>query len=268
MSTVYTSFITVNGHIRAEVNASPLASQLYLPDALGTVTQTVDTTTSSNLIYRARHRAYGDRAVAVATGVPPQSQFVGAFGVRRTGRSHAHTHMRARVHSVTEGRFISQAPLWGFLAGENRYGYANANPARYVNPSGNNWQNCSQNFAARAAWSGLKAFMKPICGSKLGAIQNCWRRCGEHDWQKEGESFCKHITGDPGYGVDFDCSFNEKFCKSGLLGLRGAAMGTIRGSWHENCNVHICPGNAPADLRSRWRTRFSAIWLGKEIVIC
>jgi hypothetical protein len=45
-------------------------------------------------------------------------------------------------------------------------------------------------------------------------------------------------------------------------------MGTIRGSWHENCNVHICPGNAPADLRSRWRTRFSAIWLGKEIVIC
>ncbi len=181
MSTVYTSFITANGRIRAEANASPLASQLYLPDALGTVTQTVDTTTSSNLIYRARHRAYGDRAVAVATSVPPQNQFVGSLGVRRTGRSHAQADMRARVHSLTEGRFITQAPLWAFLGRENRYGYANQNPASYVDPTGN---------------QGVMASPWPI------------------------------IVGS---------------------GTTGAARGAIG---------------------SRWRTRFSAIWLGKEIVIC
>ncbi len=98
MSSIYTSFITVNGRIRAEVSTSPLESQIYLYDGLGNVTETVDTTTNSNFVYRTRYRAYGDRAIAVSTGVPAQNQFVGALGIRRTGRSHANAYMRARYN--------------------------------------------------------------------------------------------------------------------------------------------------------------------------
>jgi hypothetical protein len=99
MSTIYTSFITVNGRIRAEVSTSPLKTQIYLQDCLGNVTEAVDTTTNSNLVYRTRYRVYGDRATAVSTGVPAQNQFVGALGIRRTGRSHANAYVRARYYS-------------------------------------------------------------------------------------------------------------------------------------------------------------------------
>jgi RHS repeat-associated protein len=176
MSTVYTSFITANGRIRAEANASPLASQLYLPDALGTVTQTVDTTTSSNLIYRARHRAYGDRAVAVVAGVPPQNQFVGSLGVRRTGRSHAQADMRARVHSLTEGRFITQAPLWAFLSGENRYGYANQNPASNVDPQGlwpGTSKGCCYEQNGTSASVTCDKGQETVCGKLFDALEKC-----------------------------------------------------------------------------------------------
>lgn len=157
-----------------------------------------------------------------------------------------------RFYMAGLGRFLTCVREAEWLGGEHPYGYANNNPIRYVDPSGNNWTDCPKPNPMEQAWNSLKTHMGPVCKGNLPAIQQCWKKCGEHDWKKEAECFCKHGTGDAKYPVKFSC-FSGTHCQISMGGgLDGACMGGIRGSWRSDCQVKICLENCPAEGGIDW----------------
>ena len=70
---------------------------------------------------------------------PQPFTFVGKWGVRQEGPSGALYHMRARYYDAETARFISRDPIWPVLVDSeslNPYQYANQNPLRFVDVTG------------------------------------------------------------------------------------------------------------------------------------
>ena len=59
--------------------------------------------------------------------------------------------MRARFYDPKFGRFLSEDPI--YVAGDNPYTYAMANPLRYADPMG--WSATSGEVSDEDAWAGL-----------------------------------------------------------------------------------------------------------------
>jgi len=236
MSTTY--YYTVNDEIIGEHTLGQ--SRLdYLPDGLGSVIATVDQTLTVKST--ARYKPYG--ADLATTGTQPAYGWGGSSGsYRRTGRPHCDLYMEARHDSTLEGQWTSVDPYW---PRELAYIYVEGRPTLFLDRSGRNFTDCDPGEPIITAWSNYKARMASVCRDKKKAIQDAWQNCGEHDYEKEADCFCKHSTGAPGYGVDFDCYAPSFFCKNKM---KGHCMGAVRGSFHGNCQIKICPDSCPAGI--------------------
>jgi len=104
----------------------------HLPDALGSVRQLAD----------------AGGAVSYAAAYEPYGETLAAFGSQRTTYGFAGEwtdrtglqYLRARYYAPEVGRFISRDSWMGQMTNPmtmNKWAYANANPGRFVDPTGN-----------------------------------------------------------------------------------------------------------------------------------
>ncbi len=101
----------------------------YLPDALGSVTATVDETGTITNTYR--YKPYGGQLSKTGVGADPKFQWIGQWGYRRNTQTL--NYVRARDYDVSLSSWISADPYW---PRESPYLYASSNPVRWVDSSG------------------------------------------------------------------------------------------------------------------------------------
>jgi len=124
-----TNYYTVSGEIIGEHTAGQ--SRLdYIPDALGSVTQTVNQ--SLTVESTARYMPYG--ANLATTGTQPMFGWVGSSGsYRRTELSHSDIYVQTRHGASAEGRWTSIDALWPH---ERTYCYVLGSPVSAIDPTG------------------------------------------------------------------------------------------------------------------------------------
>ena len=125
-----TTFTTVNGMILSQAKDGIVSH--FVPDPLGSVVMVRDT--SGNTVYEAEYDPYGN--VQSETGTNPSSLgYVGTLGYIKD--SPTSMYVRARYLLNNLGRWLTKDPLW---PSEPGYVYAEADPSRNVDPSGNTCQ--------------------------------------------------------------------------------------------------------------------------------
>ncbi|RYG93546.1 MAG: RHS repeat-associated core domain-containing protein [Alphaproteobacteria bacterium] len=124
-----TSYHTVDGLLLGETG--PSGRRDYLPDAIGSVTATVDPTATVKNTYR--YKPYGAFLVQGGPEADPKFLWTGETGSRNSGAPHAGQYNRARTYARETGRWTSVDPLW---PDESAYGYVEGNPVNRIDPSG------------------------------------------------------------------------------------------------------------------------------------
>lgn len=159
------------------------------------------------------------------------------------GLTFAEQYNRARWLSTKTRQFITRDVLW---PRELPYGYVAGNPTTWIDPTGlaKPFEDCPADHPIRAAWVEIQKRMRKACANRA-LIDDCWKKCGEAQPEKEGECFCKHGMGSPGYGVDIACYESSYACK---YLTPGGCMGATRGSWRSNCRIRVCLNGCPDGL--------------------
>jgi len=190
-----TNYYTVNSEIIGEHTAGQ--SRLdYLPDALGSVIETIDQTLTAKST--ARFKPYG--ADLATTGTTPSFGFTGNTGSRRTGRPHTDQYNQARHLGTTDARWCSIDPKWPL---EPAFEYCGSMPVTYIDPSGRQgWcpldtpcmkhahtpcpdVDCMKN----QVWNYYGAYMNET------AISNCWiQACQYPTWSRQVFWSCIETT--------------------------------------------------------------------------
>jgi RHS repeat-associated protein len=144
----------------------------YHRDALGSVTEVTDA--GGALVERYTYDVYGEPSVFDGTGTPLAGSAMGnpyLFTGRRYDPESANYYYRARMYSPELGRYLQMDPI-GYVDGMNAYAYTNSNPVNRVDPSGRDFDDCSDwcmgNFEddRDEAWNDY-----------LQALDQCLARC-------------------------------------------------------------------------------------------
>jgi hypothetical protein len=101
-----TNYYTINGRIRSESTGGTRTG--YLPDALGSVTATTNST-GSTLVNTYRYKPYGAQLAKTGAGGDPAFQWIGLWGYRTDDSNRLYVRQR-HLSSVTAG-WQSQDPL-------------------------------------------------------------------------------------------------------------------------------------------------------------
>jgi RHS repeat-associated protein len=123
VSTVVTSYLTVDGEILAESAGG--VSRDYVSDPLGSVVALLDSTQSET--DTVSYWPYGEELSSSGTSQSP-FRYVGSLGYHSDLRSRR-TYVRARSYAPPTGRWLSRDPLW---PEESAYCYSPA----IIDPSG------------------------------------------------------------------------------------------------------------------------------------
>ncbi len=121
------TYYTINGEIQSEDSGGVVVD--FLTDALGSITATVDQTSTSTAKHR--YKPYGEQ---LTTGTAFRMGWVGSLGYRPTGLTWATHYMRARSYGTKQGQWTLVDELW---PNEFPHEYANGSPAYSADPSGN-----------------------------------------------------------------------------------------------------------------------------------
>jgi RHS repeat-associated protein len=123
-----TSYHTVNGRIRAESTGG--ARTGYLPDALGSVTATVQ---GGAMVNTYRYKPYGELLAKTGAEPNPRFRWVGCFGYNND-QQNLH-YVRARHYNARRAQWTAQDSAW---PGESSYNYCHGIPSTLIDPNGNN----------------------------------------------------------------------------------------------------------------------------------
>ena len=123
-----TRYYTANGRIRGQATGG--ARTNILPDALGSVTATVDESGTVENTYR--YKPYGQRLSKTGAGADPKFLWSGTHGYRQANGSLSY--VRARHYSSKLDAWNSVASLWPRVTA---YSYAMDNPVSLSDLSGN-----------------------------------------------------------------------------------------------------------------------------------
>ena len=171
--------------VRGTFGTSTPTSLWYYSDALGSVTALSNASGTIQTAYG--YNAWGERTVGSDWGgvVSPLNNlnaigYTGQFFDNETGLMPLGN--GERYYSASLGRFTQQDSFSGMLdeaMSLNRYGYANGNPLRFIDPSGHDgeesqaWKDTKA--VARSAWNSVKelgyiAHDLAVLGMPLGGI--------------------------------------------------------------------------------------------------
>ena len=99
----------------------------FLTDALGSITATVDQT--STIQSRARYKPFGD----LLSGSSLRMAWVGSRGYRPSGLAYSNYYMTYRHYGTKQGQWTTQDPIWPV---ERAFAYAGSSPTVLTDPSG------------------------------------------------------------------------------------------------------------------------------------
>ncbi len=161
------TYYTINGEIQSEDSDGVVVD--FLTDALGSITATVDQTSTSTANHR--YKPYGEQ---LTTGTAFRMGWVGSLGYRPTGLTGATHYMRARSYGTKQGQWTTVDPMWPW---QHQYSYVSARPVNAVDPSGLAELRCrtaerfttpcaKPNFLWRIQWS----LFPDIIGPNLGVV--------------------------------------------------------------------------------------------------
>ncbi len=120
------TYYTINGEIQSEDSDGVVVD--FLTDALGSITATVDQTSTSTAKHR--YKPYGEQ---LTTGTAFRMGWVGSLGYRPTGLTWATHYMRARSYGTKQGQWTTVDPMWPW---QHQYVYVSGRPVTAVDPSG------------------------------------------------------------------------------------------------------------------------------------
>jgi len=103
----------------------------YMTDALGSVTGTVNS--SQAVVNTYRYKPFGELLAKTGSGADPKFMWNGGTQSRRTGIAYSVRYNRARHYGTRQGQWTTVDPLW---PGERAYGYSEARPTTFFDPSG------------------------------------------------------------------------------------------------------------------------------------
>ena len=122
-------FYSVNGQMMGYESGG--VKKDFLTDHLGSITAEIEQTQTRT--YDTRYSAYGRNNWSTGTGCG--FGWVGSYGYRETGLFHMSHYVRARHYSYVTGGWSTVDPLW---PDESAYGYGDAWPTYWIDPSGLN----------------------------------------------------------------------------------------------------------------------------------
>lgn len=239
-----TNYYTIDGQIIGEATSG--ARTGYLPDALGSVTATVDE--SGTVINTYRYKPYGSQLSKSGVGTDPKFQWVGQHGYRQTGLSHAGSYVRARHCSNQGATWISVDFHWPKV---DAYQYADNNPLSKIDPSGGQVAWFAAIFAPKQGSickdkdnddyecrTGYRCFLHPgKCGLFLVTDPCCYADLTRYcEWPK----CCMDLDGD---GVCHKVQFEKHgfMCLFGIFGCPGCP-GKRHGCYHNGILHYVRTG--------------------------
>lgn len=150
-----TNYHTVNGEIIGETTSGARIG--YLTDGLGSVTATQNSAGTTLATYR--YKPYGSLLAKTGGGVDPAFLWVGTFGYRGTGMTHATTYVRARTFAIALGRWTSVDEIWPH---EPAFRYGDSNPTSKVDVSGRQagWHGVWARTPSHSKYYGVQAWVQ------------------------------------------------------------------------------------------------------------
>jgi RHS repeat-associated protein len=174
-----TNYYTVNGRIIGESTGGTRTG--YLPDALGSVTATVQ---NGAVVNTYRYKPYGEMLTKTGGGADPKYRWIGMYGSRYVSTDVSY--VRARHYDMNKSQWMSIDSAWPY---QSSYQYCDNSPVVFIDKSGDQKVNPIEavdvhptgtaDIQCTRAWNDyIYKYCNDCYAGRLGEIGSCYTKSG------------------------------------------------------------------------------------------